>query len=289
LNARLAVNGTLDIEGFIERAEGLNARLGSSALTRTEKFLNPQHWLSTCDTTSEFYIEFYDLLERSLRFLIAHNQGERPGILDFLLTTDLEQSFASIDMSSATYARITATIRYILAKVLTRLMAKGSRAFADLEPLAKAAFGALWALPGAAEMSSREKWQAYEAILDLAFGNHEQLINVYEREHGFDLAKHENSNRMIMKECYMLSRIATGRSDGDLAFGVASYIALLKFNYYLWLVNEEISAEIDLVPLAVICHLYEEIMGGDVQDQRDFYSSMAPRAVLEDMDSFGRG
>ncbi|XDD51169.1 hypothetical protein AB3N59_05185 [Leptospira sp. WS92.C1] len=274
-------------EEFIKRAEELNARLGSGALRSTEKFLNPQHWLDTCETTSEFYIEFYDLLQRTLRFQITHNQEERPGMLDFLLTTDLESRFPPIDINSETFARITATIRYILAKVLARQISKKDD-FSDLVPFAKAAFGALWALPGSAEISSRDRWQAYEVLLDLAFGNYEQLIKVYDKEYGFELAKHENSNRMMMKECYMLSRIAAGGSYDDWAFGVAAYIPLLKLNHYLWLVNDDRSAEIDLIPLAVICQLYDKITGANVANRRDFYSSMEPRVVLEDMHSVER-
>ena len=46
----------------------------------------------------------------------------------------------------------------------------------------------------------------------------------------------------------MLSRIATGTRDGDLAFGARSYIVLLRFDYLLWRVDEVLAAEVDLAP-----------------------------------------
>lgn len=294
MNARLVVIGKTEIEEFIRRAEALNANLASSALRGEERLLTPEHWVSSCESTTEFHIEFYDQVERSLRFLLVHNDGERPALLDFLLTSDLEKYFAPMDLSlaanssiSAAYGRLTAAIKYIMARVLTRLSSE-EQSLSDLKARAEAAFEGLWRLLGEVDAELKERWQAYEAMLDVAFGSYDKVIDVYDREYRLDLAKHENSHRTAIKDCYMLSRIATGKADDDLTFGAASYTNILKLDYYLWRVNDDASAEMDLVPLVVICHLYEKIVRGSVPNQHDFYASMAPRAVLDALDSLRR-
>lgn len=271
-----------DLEEFVNQAEEAIARRGESALRGAEKFLDPEHWLKWCDTTAEFYVAFCDQVERSLVFMVAHQTTQRPDILNFLLTTDLEGRFPPLDIQHAGFGVVSWRIRYLMAQALVARLAERETG-PDLAASVDTAFDALWEILASDEPSGKERWQAYESILQLAMKNYDGILKSYDESYRFDLAAQEDSNRTLIKACYLLSQVTTGAADDDVKFGVATHDALLRFYYYLWLVNDDPSAWIDLVPLALICHLRHDIMAPGTP--YDFVSSMAPRAVIDELRS----
>ncbi len=268
------------IEAFIRRAEELNARVGAGVLKGTSRYLDLGYWLKRCDTTGLFYLTYQEFLESSLKFLLANPEAEEPALLAFLLTADLEKHFPPIDLASAGYGELTATIKYVMACVVREVMS-GRNAPPDLGARSDAAFGALWRMPGAAE--AEEMLKAYETLLDLAFGRHERIIRAFERDLRFPLGKLENAARTLIKGCYLLAQIATGTADEDSRFGARAIVVLLKYDYYLWRVDEHLPAEIEFLPVFLASLMYEEITKGTAPEMRTVLASMAPRPVLLEM------
>lgn len=268
------------IEAFIRRAEELNARVGAGILKGTSRYLEVGHWLKRCDTTGHFYLTYHEFLEGSLKFLLANPGAEQPALLEFLLTADLEKHFPPIELASGGYGDLTATIKYVMACVVREVLS-GRGAHSDLEARSDAAFRALWRLPGAAE--TEEMLKAYEALLDLAFGRHEKIIRVFERDLRFPLEKLENAARTLIKECYLLAQVATGTADEDSGFGARATVVILKYDYYLWRVDEYLPAYIEFLPVFLASWMYEEITKGATPAVPVVLASMAPRAVLLEM------
>lgn len=281
------MKGKAEVEAFIRRAEELVGKLAESARIGTDSYLDARYWLKSCDTTELFYLTYHDNLALQLQFMLAHPDAAQPALLGFLLTTDLEKHFAPNDSDSGEYGQLTAAVKFATARVLAGLLT-GSGWPSDVPNRTDAAFAAIWQMRGAAKMPTREMLKANEFLLNLAFGNYQKIVSTFERELRFSLAKLESAARTLVKECYLLAQIGAGDSDEDGRFGARSCLALLKYDYYLWRVNQERSAQITLLPVVLVSFLHEQITRGSLPTLRDVLASMRPRSVLTEMESIRR-
>lgn len=276
-----------EIANFVKLSEAENNKLGKGALRGVERYLDKDYWLSDCGDMLEFYWSFHDIIDDSSRFLLANYTADKPEILHFLHVNELEiaKQFAPVQTEGATYSHSVIVLKYLMSKVLLKILC-GSGDLQENEKMVPVVLQALWRsyeCDSYANPDKKEQWQAYDMLFKLIFKNYNSVIDDYEKIYKYDLAAHENSRRTLIKECYMLAKIANNDDDSDLLFGANTYISLLKYNYYLWRVNEDLDADLELIPLAIIVYAHQVIMNKSPGNPLTIFSSMQPKTVLEEL------
>jgi len=278
-----------EIDNFVKLAEAENEKLGKGALRGVERYLDKDYWLSDCENMLEFYYSFHDIIDDSLRFLLANHTDVRPEILSYLQSNerDIAKNYMLIRIEDATYSHLVIIFRYLLSQVLLKILC-GDDDLQENEKMVSDVLQALWrsyVFDTYAEPDKKEQWQAYDMLFKLIFKKYNDVIDDYEKIYKYDLAKHEDSKRALIKECYMLAKIANNDYDSDLLFGADTYISLLKYNYYLWRVNENLDAEIELIPLAIIVYFHKVIVKKSPENPLDIFSSIEPKTVLDELNN----
>lgn len=267
-------------EEFVRLADDAVRHLARNAALDADEFLDPAHWRETCDDTADYYNTYDWELDGALRVLLA-NGGRESRSFEFLATAELETDFPPFDIGTASYGFATAAVRYVLARVLVRLLTGTSHE--DLGPRAEAALGALWAQPTLKAQEARQRWMPIHVLLTLAIGGHAKVIDEFERDHRYTLTRDEGAARSIVKACYLLARIAAGTADAEVTIGARAHLTLLKWGYHLWRIDGDRSAEIDLIPLVCLCLLHERIVNGASPSRLELFESLRPARVLQEM------
>jgi hypothetical protein len=280
-----AITLSAEQEQFVRAAEAANQKLGTHALWREERFLDPAYWVAWCENDPVlFRVQFESLLIGALCHVLAHPGEHLPPIMNVLAKGgELERRFPPFSLTGATFAQATVTIKYALARRVLHPNEDDSEA-AAIDELLSAGFGALWSLPGVEEIESKE-WDAREMLGDLSFKRYEQVAAAFEERFRFDLTAYEGSDQTLAKECYLLAQVALGLADAGETFGVTALMALLRFQYYLGLVNDDVDAEINLVSLALVSQLYSKIIEGRTLGFAECVALLELRAVVERMEA----
>lgn len=276
-----------EIDNFVKLAEAENNKLGKGALRGVERYLDKDYWLNNCEDMLDFYCYFHDIIDYSLRFLLVNYKDDRPKILDFLDSNEEEilREFVPVKTEGATYSHLVIILDYLMSKVLQKILC-GSDDLQENEKMVPDILQALWRsyeFDTYAEPDKKEQWQAYDMLFKLIFKKYNNIIYDYENIYKYDLAKYENSRRTLIKECYMLAKIANNDYDSDLLFGADTYISILKYNYYLWRVNEDLDAEIELIPLAIIVYFHRVIVKKHPENPLEIFFSMQPKTTLDEL------
>ena len=274
-------------DNFVNLAEAGNMRFSNGALVGVEKFLDKDYWLSYNEDTLDFYYTFDRFTSATADYLLVNFDTHRPEIFDFMVANEsyLVGKFPPIKTDGATYAHIAIVLNFFLAQVLLRMLSKNDDVRVN-EKLVPKAFQSLWDSYETDKYASsdfKDRWPAYAMLLKLAYGKYAEIIKDYDENFKFDLAKYEDSRRTMIKECYMLAKIATDDYDSDMLFGARTYISLLKYQYYLGRVNEDLSAEIDLIPLLIMVYLYQAIVDKSPGEPFQIFAAMQPRKVLDEL------
>jgi hypothetical protein len=268
---------------FIQAAEAAIRKNGTHALRGAESFLDPDHWVSFCENNrAQFHNQYDYWLDCALMYMLARPGEPPPAIVDVLASGELESRFPQLNLAEATFAQAALTINYILARLVVG-PPEDARSAAELEGRTDEAFRALWVLPGAQDIDSKEHWVARQVLLGSSFGRYEEVLRAFDERHRYDMAAYEGSDRTIVKECYLLAHVAIDQADADQAFGVRALFALLRFQYYLGLVNQDREAQIDLVSLILMCQLHGKVVEDRTLSVVECVSLLQPRAVVEEM------
>jgi len=271
-----------DGAGFVRSAEEHVRTRARSARIGTDDYLDEKGWLETCDSVTMFFLTYHENMVLQLRLLLADPEGQWPDLLKFMLETDLERHFAVGSGPGTGYGPLTAAVKYAMARVMAGLIS--GHGWPDgLGGLSDAAFAGLWRMPGASEMETTETLKAQECLLDLVYGRYAEIVERCEKGRPLLLGKPEGADRTVVKACYLLSRMALGTADEGDRFGARSLVLLVKYDYFLYMVNEHLPANIDLLPVVLLTWLYEVITKKASPSTRDLFTSMAPRIVWDEM------
>jgi hypothetical protein len=194
----------------------------------------------------------------------------------------MDESDWGIQGADSVFGPVNATIEYAMAKVLVSVLRDGN-APSQLRARGEEACAALWSWWGPTARTSREadRFRADEMLLDLAFGKYAEIVRRFERGDAAS-GDRETAQRSLVRQCWLLSRIATGVADDEVRREAASRAVLLKYDYLCWEVKSNpLSAESRLVPMVLASWLYERITKGAAPTQEQLFASMAPRTVVE--------
>jgi hypothetical protein len=267
---------------FIADAVKLNARRGQNGLLLL-KGSEPLHsWHKAGSNTPEFYAEAHSRVTDALCVLLADPAASWPPVLEVLLNPELDSRYPELDYATAGFAPVTLSINYVLTQCVIRGLL--SRPLIDKHrDIAAKAVQALWPRLDPKRAELQEPWQAKQALLMLAFGDHAGVVQQFESDWKLGLAKYETSHRTIIKLAYLLARCALGTGEKDFPLFAKSLATLTQFNYYQWAVNGDLSAKVELPTMALASQLYARICDPDSADARTLLGKLAPATVVTTM------
>lgn len=275
-----------EINNFLKLSIDFNQKIGKNALRDVDEYLNKEFWLDDCDNVLEFYCTYYRMVYYSCYFLLFDSTSKLPDILCFLHANqkELEESFELFSIKNAEYHHIKIYLEYLMSTILVKALFNDESLYDD-ELVANEALKYLFNSDRYVNGSDeeREKMQAYGMLLGLCYKRYNDIISKFEQDYKYSLAEYESSSRSIIKECYMISKIATENYDSDLMFGANTSISILKYQYYLGRVNEDLDAKIELIPLLIMVHLHKVLVSGQPQNPMEIFSLMQPKKVLDEL------
>lgn len=269
-------------EQFIADAVKLNARRGQNGLLLLKGSETLELWRNAGSNTAEFYAEAHSRVADALFVLLADPAASWPPVLEVLLNPELDKRYPELDYTTAGFGPVTLAINYVLAQCVVRGLL--SRPLLDKHRDIEAkAVQALWTRLDPKRAELQEPWQAKEALLMVAFGDHAGVVRKFESEWKLDLVKYENSHRTIIKLTYLLARCALGTAEKDFPFFAKSLATLTQFNYYQWAVNDDLSAKVELATMVLASQLFFRICEPQNADARTMLGKLAPATVIATM------
>lgn len=267
---------------FIANAAKMNARRGQSGLLLLRGSETLDAWLKAGWNTAEFYAEAHSRVSDALYILLADPAASWPPVLDLLSKPELDSHYPELDYASAGFARVTLAINYVVVQcvvcgLLSVPLAERHR------DIATRAIRSLWTNFDPKQAELREPWQAKEALLMVAFGDHVGLVRKFESEWKLDLVAYENCHRTLIKLSYLLARCALGTGEEDFPFFAKSLATLIQFNYYQWSVNDDLSAKVELPTVVLASQLYFRSCEPESSAARTMLGKLAPAAVVGTM------
>lgn len=222
---------------------------------------------SYIDFSANCYLHQFQCTQRSaLNTLLSSQEG----ILNYILKADLStHSFVEMSILLGYFRNYTLASRYISGTM-------GSNNETHLKKI----FPCLWGkfeTDAFANPDDRESYTALEMVFDYLNHDYETVIRKFENNCVADLLKFENSSRTIMKLCMYLSRLRKGDTDDNTQFGADTMIALIQYQYYLWLVKEELSAKVDLPLVMLLTYMHGDLRGFS---EEEMHKSMQPCNVI---------
>lgn len=270
------------MQALVKEASHELRRARDGCLSILSIYRTVEDWVEDCPDADQYVVRVHDGVREALSVMMAGGEAEPPEVLGLLTDQTLDSRYSWETLTCSSQAEVTNILNYVAAERVARTIvgAKMGRHHRNLRETASEAY---WTGFRAGMGRYREPWDALCLLLSVAFGDHAEVIERFDRELHFELAAHENASRTLAKQAYLLGKYGSGTADEAMQDGVKALLLITQLNYFRWIARDQEDARVDLVAVVLATQLYQEIIGPKAESIEAFLHALSPAVVVARM------